>query len=48
MLQRTVEGFIHKAVTIGLGQTTVVAIRDHVKAFGIGIITRQRHARAVA
>ena len=48
MIQCTIERFIHKAVAIGLGKATIVAVRNHIKPFGIGVITRKRDARAVA
>lgn len=48
MIQCAVERFIHKSVAIGLGKATIVAVRNHIETFGIGVIPRQRDARAVA
>jgi hypothetical protein len=44
VIQCAVERFIHKAVAIGLGKATIVAVRNHIKPFGIGVITRKRDA----
>ncbi|MNE06922.1 hypothetical protein D3C80_995220 [compost metagenome] len=47
MLQCAVDRFIHIAIAIGLSKATIITVGHHVKAFGIGVITRKRHTGVI-
>lgn len=48
MLKRAVDRFAHKAIAIRLANAAGIAFRNHIKSFGIGVVSRQGDAGMTA